>query len=65
MLNNDFIHRAFELADTGEFRAVSQIRTVLAREGFSLRQLFQLSGKEIAGKLKVRIAAARALKAKL
>lgn len=60
MSNHDFIRRAFELADTGIYARVSEIRTVMTREGFTLRQLSQLSGKELARKLKARILAARA-----
>jgi len=56
--NNDCIARAFELADTGKYTRISQIRVVLGQEGFSLWQLSQLAGKDLAGKLRARIAAA-------
>jgi len=59
MSNIDFVRRAFELADSGKYSRVSEIRAVLAREGFSLRQLSQLSGKQLAQNLRARIAAAR------
>jgi len=59
MSNTEFIRRAYELADSGKYSRVSEIRAVMAREGFSLHQLSQLSGKQLALNLKTRIAAAR------
>jgi len=59
MSNTDFIRRAYALADSGKYSRVSEIRAVMAREGFSLRQLSQLSGKQLAQNLRARIAAAR------
>jgi hypothetical protein len=45
MSNINFVQRAYELADSGNYSGVSEIRAVMTREGFSLRQLSQLSGK--------------------
>ena len=59
MSNIDFVRRAFELADSGKYSRVSEIRAVMTSEGFSLRQLSQLSGKQLAQDLRARIAAAR------
>jgi len=59
MSNNTFIQRAQELADSGRYSRVSEIRAAMAREGFSLWQLSQLSGKQLALQLKIRISAAR------
>jgi hypothetical protein len=59
MSNIEFIKRAQELADSGRYSRVSEIRAAMAREGFSLWQLSQLSGKQLAQNLKARIAAAR------
>ena len=59
MSNTEFVRRAYELADSGKYSRVSEIRAVMAREGFSLRQLSQLSGKQLALQLRTRIAAAR------
>ena len=59
MTNTEFIRRAYALADSGKYSRVSEIRAVMAREGFSLRQLSQLSGKQLAQNLRARIAAAR------
>jgi len=59
MSNVEFIKRAQELADSGRYSRVSEIRAVMAREGFSLAQLSQLSGKQLSLHLKARIAAAR------
>ena len=59
MSNTEFVRRAYELADSGNYSRVSEIRAVMAREGFSLRQLSQLSGKQLALQLRTRIAAAR------
>ena len=59
MTNTEFVRRAFELADSGKYSRVSEIRAVMAREGFSLRQLSQLGGKQLAQNLRARIAAAR------
>lgn len=59
MTNTEFVRRAFELADSGKYLRVSEIRAVMAREGFSLRQLSQLGGKQLAQNLRARIAAAR------
>ena len=59
MSNTEFIRRAYALADSGKYSRVSEIRAALAREGFSLHQLSQLSGKQLALNLKARIAAAR------
>lgn len=61
MLNSDFIRRAFELADTGQYARVSQIRAAMGREGYTLRQLSQLAGKQLRAQLKERIRAARLL----
>jgi hypothetical protein len=58
MSNIEFIKRAQELADSGRYSRVSEIRAAMAREGFSLWQLSQLSGKQLAQNLKARIAAA-------
>jgi hypothetical protein len=59
MSNIEFIRRAYELADSGKYSRVSEIRVVMAREGFSQRQLSQLSGRQLALHLKARIAAAQ------
>jgi hypothetical protein len=59
MSNTEFIRRAYELADSGRYSRVSEIRAVMAREGFSLRQLSQLGGRQLALHLKARIAAAQ------
>ena len=59
MSNSEFIKRAFELADSGNYSQVSQIRAVMTREGFSLKELTQLSGKHLAGQLRIIIATAR------
>jgi hypothetical protein len=59
MSNIEFIKRAQELADSGRFSRVSEIRAAMAREGFSLWQLSQLSGQQLAQNLKARIAAAQ------
>jgi hypothetical protein len=59
MSNHDFLQRAYELADSGEYSRVSQIRATLVREGFSLHALSQLSGRQLARQLKARIAAAQ------
>jgi len=59
MSNIEFIKRAQELADSGRYSRFSEIRAAMAREGFSLWQLSQLSGKQLAQNLKARIAAAR------
>jgi len=59
MSNINFVQRAYELADSGNYSGVSEIRAVMTREGFSLRQLSQLSGKQLTQQLKARIAAAR------
>lgn len=61
MLNQDFIERAFALADTGKYRGINGIRAVLAREGFTLRQLSQLRGKVLAKQIRARIAVARSM----
>jgi len=61
MSNVDFIRRAFELADTGQYTRVSQIRSALLREDFTLSQLTQLAGKKLHGQLKARILAARSI----
>ena len=63
MSNSEFIKRAFELADSGDYSQVSQVRAILTREGFSLREIHQLSGKQLARQLKVRMTAARLQKA--
>ena len=62
MSNQNFLQRAFELADTGKYARVSDVRSALVREGFSLRQLSQLGGKDLSRQLKARIAAARQAK---
>jgi hypothetical protein len=59
MSNVDFLRRAHELAESGAYTRVSEIRVVMAREGFSLHQLSQLGGKQLALQLKEKIAAAR------
>ena len=59
MSNIDLLTRAYALADTGEYSTVSQIRSALTKEGFSLWQLTQLAGKELQGSLRDRIAAAK------
>jgi hypothetical protein len=59
MSNTEFIKRAQELADSGKYSRVSEIRATMAREGFSLWQLSQLSGKQLALHLKARMAAAQ------
>jgi len=59
MSNNDFIKRAQELADSGRYSRVTEIRAVMAHEGFSLWQLSQLSGKQLSQQLKARMAAAQ------
>jgi hypothetical protein len=58
MSSINFVQRAYELADSGNYSRVSEIRAVMTREGFSLRQLSQLSGKQLAQQLKDRMAAA-------
>jgi hypothetical protein len=58
MSSFNFVQRAYELADSGNYSRVSEIRAVMTREGFSLRQLSQLSGKQLAQQLKDRMAAA-------
>jgi hypothetical protein len=59
MSNINFLARAFELADSGKFSRITRIRVALAREGFTLRQLSQLGGKELSKELRARIAATR------
>jgi hypothetical protein len=58
MSTSIFIERAFELADSGKYSRVSEIRAVMTREGFSLRELSQLSGRHLARQLRAKIAAA-------
>jgi hypothetical protein len=58
MSTSKFIERAFELADSGKYSRVSEIRAVMTREGFSLRELSQLSGRHLARQLRAKIAAA-------
>jgi hypothetical protein len=62
MSNQDFLRRAFELADTGEYSSVGDIRKVLVQERFTLRELSQLGGKQLAQQLRDRIKAARRTK---
>ena len=58
MSTNEFLSRAFELADSGKYARVSEIRAVMTHEGFSLRELSQLSGRHLSRQLKARISAA-------
>jgi hypothetical protein len=59
MVNHDFLRRAFELAESGDCSSLREIRAALIREGFSLWQLSQLSGKQLARQLRAKIAAAK------
>ena len=59
MSNNEFLSRAFAPADSGKYARVSEIRAVMTREGFSLRELSQLSGRHLSRQLKARISAAK------
>jgi len=52
MSNDKFIKRAFDLADSGNYSRVSEIRAMMTREGFTLREVNQLSGKQLAGQLR-------------
>jgi len=58
-MSNHFLLRAFDLADSGKYSTVSEIRAVMAREGFSLAELSQLSGRQLTRQLRARMAAAR------
>lgn len=60
MSNVDLLARAYALADTGNYSTVTQIRNALSKDGFSSWELSQLSGKELAGKLRARMSAAKA-----
>ena len=64
MLNQQFLRRAIELAESGKYFRVSQIRAAMGREGFSLRQLSQLGGKALSDLLKAKIASANPKKIK-
>lgn len=59
MSNVEFLQRAYELAESGAYSRVSEIRAAMTREGFSLQQLAQLGGRQLARELKARIAAAQ------
>jgi len=61
MSNQVFLQRAFELADSGDYKRVSEIREVMTREGFTLRELSQLSGRHLARQLRAKMAAARSI----
>ena len=62
MSNVDFLRRAFELADSGKHASVSSIRAALVGERYSLHQLSQLAGRQLAKQLRDRIAAAQKAK---
>ena len=57
MSSMEFLRRAYGLSDSGAYSRGSEIRAVMGREGFSLHQLSQLGGKQLAQQLKDRIAA--------
>lgn len=59
MSNVDFLRRAFELADSGNYSSVSSIRAALVREHFTLHQLSQLAGRQLSKQLRDRMTAAQ------
>jgi len=59
MVNHNFLQRAFELAESGDCSTIREIRAALIRDGFSLWQLSQLGGKELARQLRAKIVAAK------
>jgi len=59
MSNDEFLRRAFELADSGKYPSVRSIRAALRRENFSLRELSQLGGRTLWQQLSARIGTAR------
>ena len=62
MSNQAFLKRAFELAESGEFAKVSDIRKAMTQEGFPLYLVSQLSGRQLAQQLRTKILAARRTK---
>ncbi len=48
------IERAFELADSGQFRIPSHVRKALLKEGYTQSDIFTLEGKATAAQLRAR-----------
>lgn len=55
MANLDFLERAFALAENGNVRTIHGIRGTLLGEGYSKRELAQLSGWVLSRQLRARI----------
>jgi hypothetical protein len=55
MANHDFLERAFALAESGNVRKYDDIRGTLRREGYSKRELAQLSGRALSRQLRARM----------
>jgi hypothetical protein len=58
MSNLNLVQRAFELADSGNYTRVGEIRMALSREGYTLLEMSQLSGKHLVRQLRARMLAA-------
>jgi hypothetical protein len=55
MGNHDFLERAFALADGGMVRTIDDIRGALLREGYTYKEVAQLSGSVLRRQLRARI----------
>lgn len=60
LLRTPAIVRAFELADSGEFRIPSAVRTAMVAEGYTQSDVFTLEGRATWAQLRNRCLAANA-----
>jgi hypothetical protein len=58
MANHDFLERAFALAESGGVSKIDEIRGTLLLEGYSHREVAQLSGPALSRQLRARMVAA-------